>query len=678
MLSFVACSGGSSSGTISSIPIPVGTTTPPPPPPPPPVEEIQVSLTGVGAFYSDVVVTITGPWDGSYKADIGRVKLTTTGLTIRSDGRLGRGTLTIDGKDYYYDIVEDDVCTHTYDPYSSYKIDCFGYETGGRSASMIWYDTNEVVTIEIGFVRSNTLYPDFEDGDRVPDDHEVRMLVEQDVAKWNKMLARNKIYIRYEITDIYFADAWYNFFDFPGHPLLNQYSDIVYGWGGSGSNGGQAYMSPSIYSSMKTPRAVGLNLGGTMWHEVGHAMSLGHGIWGEPYWSLETATDQDLRYSIGAIFPRFGHGWDSRITSEGVCGVQGSVMSYGSRSLYTNSLNSCSDLGYGPGAWGDAAGSRLQSDEAYALNRIRFSFSLIHNEFLHGRDTYQPTGSTTPVVHQDCPRQGTPQTGLTDCMGHAVSTNYPEEGYIYFGDNDTTVVNWEVVLLVFDRNCANYVDGSLEPAVCGPADKQSPQYLQHTEVIGKINEVLERSGVHVQLDLIDIRYAYFTGFADHSWTDEDYKVDAVLQLGGPISNSNGGVVCGWGGFNANLDRPLRPWGICSWKSLLHELGHTVGLGHGPYNSRNEDTGYIFPQFGHGSGGVCPGHNSMMAYDVTQSLFSNSLLTCEQITPNGVGGDKQAGYRGLTPNGDYGYDEAYSINRVRYNVAGINGETIIRD
>ena len=42
---------------------------------------------------------------------------------------------------------------------------------------MIWYDTNEVVTIEIGFVRSNTLYPEFEDGDRVPDDHEVRLPV---------------------------------------------------------------------------------------------------------------------------------------------------------------------------------------------------------------------------------------------------------------------------------------------------------------------------------------------------------------------------------------------------------------------------------------------------------------------------------------------------------------------
>lgn len=148
-------------------------------------------------------------------------------------------------------------------------------------------------------------------------------------------------------------------------------------------------MPTSIYERMSTPIAVSNTLGGsernqgTATHEIGHAMGLGHGVWGNPLWDLDV--DGTLGQNASAIFPRFGHGWMGK-RGESVCGTHGSVMAYSDGFAWTNSLLTCEEIGASEIArenlWNGFTGSRRQTDEAYALNRVRYSYSLIHNEHI--------------------------------------------------------------------------------------------------------------------------------------------------------------------------------------------------------------------------------------------------------------------------------------------------------
>jgi hypothetical protein len=88
---------------------------------------------------------------------------------------------------------------------------------------------------------------------------------------------------------------------------------------------------------------------------------------------------------------------------------------------------------------------------------------------------------------------------------------------------------------------------------------------------------------------------------------------------------------------------------------LHEIGHAVGLAHGPDNRAFEANGYIWPDFGHGySQPMCSDQNAdLMSYAYRATVFNNSQMLC---------GD---GW----PAGDRTYaDSAYHLNRVRYDVS----------
>ena len=106
---------------------------------------------------------------------------------------------------------------------------------------------------------------------------------------------------------------------------------------------------------------------------------------------------------------------------------------------------------------------------------------------------------------------------------------------------------------------------------------------------------------------------------------------------------------------------------CTWKTDLHELGHAVGLAHGPENQAYQANGYIFPDFGHGWNDYCGNYDDIMSYGYNDEGFGNSRQTCgDQYSGIRVVGDAPAGHR------DY-HDSAYHLNRVRYDVSLIHDE-----
>jgi hypothetical protein len=94
-------------------------------------------------------------------------------------------------------------------------------------------------------------------------------------------------------------------------------------------------------------------------------------------------------------------------------------------------------------------------------------------------------------------------------------------------------------------------------------------------------------------------------------------------------------------------------------TALHEIGHMVGLAHGPDNYANPAEGYIWPDFGHGySTPFCSRTTDLMSYHPNGVIHNNSLMYCEDGEP--------AGSR------EYA-DSAYHLNRVRYDVSLIGKE-----
>ena len=247
-----------------------------------------------------------------------------------------------------------------------------------------------------------------------------------------------------------------------------------------------------------------------------------------------------------------------------------------------------------------------------------------------------------------------PKNANLDCMGHRFKG--PTNGFIYYGEDDETTVTWELGVLVYASHSKYGKDTPIKlmreyPAAWDKWQKRVDQY----------NEIYEKSGVYVRYELKELWLSHYHKLKDVERQANQLPVDVVLAHGTSYPDT-----CGVAYPNRSFKKAIPPISMsrCTIYTDLHEIGHSVGLAHGPENQYNEASGYIFPEFGHGWNDICGVNDDIMSYGWSRNYHTNSNLTCADIFP--LAGLTAAGYRDMT-------DTAYALNRVRYDVALINND-----
>lgn len=256
-----------------------------------------------------------------------------------------------------------------------------------------------------------------------------------------------------------------------------------------------------------------------------------------------------------------------------------------------------------------------------------------------------------------------------DCQGYRQGSNSPF--YIYYGepDVDTRIVYWDVINMYQDSRW----DGLEGRPLIG---EPTPHSLYRSETtIRLVNERFEQWGIHVRLRLVG---TYGT-INPNATLYHDYIEDGTIPPADFIANnqSAGAGFCGFAGQTSKFrdgkrkNRYLTFLNGCSTDTYLHEMGHAVGLGHGP-QSVNPGAGATFPEFAQGTGGgsVCGPNYDIMTYGGgwNSKSFTSPYVDCERHYP-----DRWKDYHGQ-PSGTTSHSATgYAINRVRYDVSLVHDE-----
>ena len=273
------------------------------------------------------------------------------------------------------------------------------------------------------------------------------------------------------------------------------------------------------------------------------------------------------------------------------------------------------------------------------------------------------------VEEPTCDVETGPSGTATDCQGYSISRSADDQ--IYYGEDDTRLVVWEYSVLEYisHRNDPEIESGILE---WYPAYDETDntgirrKWEKWQRRVDDMNDLLKNSGVHIYIELVQLGQGHYHGLRELERIMQGQPTDVVIGYG--TSNPD---TCGIAYPNKYFreGEPVVGMSRCSWKTDLHELGHAVGLAHGPENQAYQARGYIFPQFGHGWNDYCGRQDDIMSYGYDDNGFGNSRQTCGDQYPDSryAGNLEQAA-------GDRGYhDSAYHLNRVRYDVSLIHDE-----